>query len=505
MGNEPNNQNHEPDELKNKANGLESPLMEERRRAEEESSEVKLDKNVLREQLLPRGKAYRENLKQRKKRGAVWGRLYFAANVVAILALLALAYNIANSAFGYVIFENEVEPAALSTQPLEELDADGLGAILLENTAPRLRVIIRNRLSRVENSEYTSAPLSEVLRGRQFPDGAGDLTINDLEDQDYINILKDNLSVRTLRGIVVDEVVQPEIVESWSLMDSIFNRGEIEARFQERQAQAEETNLSLEFYSWLRPEFITDSVASSPTEAGLRTALLGSMWVILVTFVFAFPVGVGAALYLEEYATGDNWFERIIETNIRNLAGVPSIIYGMLGLAVFVRALGFITSGEFLGITDSNGRTVVSAGLTLGLLILPVIIINGQEAIRAVPSSIRQASYGLGATKWQTIWRQILPASIPGILTGVILSMSRAVGETAPLIVVGASTFIGIDPNGPFSKFTVVPIQIYQWTARPEAEFRNIAAAAIIVLLILLVLLNGTAILLRNRFSKFKV
>jgi phosphate transport system permease protein len=174
----------------------------------------------------------------------------------------------------------------------------------------------------------------------------------------------------------------------------------------------------------------------------------------------------------------------------------------MLGLAVFVRALGGFTSGAIFGVTDSNGRTVLSAALTMALLILPVIIINAQEALRAVPSSIREASFGVGATKWQTVRLQVLPAAMPGILTGVILSMSRAVGETAPLIVVGASTFIGIDPNGPFSKFTAVPIQIWQWTARPELEFKNAASAAIIVLLGLLLILNATAIILRQRLSK---
>jgi phosphate transport system permease protein len=229
--------------------------------------------------------------------------------------------------------------------------------------------------------------------------------------------------------------------------------------------------------------------------------LLGSFWIIGITAVTALVIGVGAAIYLEEYAR-DNWINRMIEINIRNLAAIPSVIYGMLGLAVFVRAFGYVTSGEFVGITDTNGRTAISAGLTLALLILPIIIVNAQEAIRAVPNSVREASYGLGATKRQTVFRQVFPAALPGILTGVILSMSRAVGETAPLLVVGASTFIGIDPNGPFSKFTVVPIQIYQWTSRPEQEFKNVAAAAIIALLVVMLLLNGSAIILRNRFSR---
>ena len=236
----------------------------------------------------------------------------------------------------------------------------------------------------------------------------------------------------------------------------------------------------------------------------MRTAILGSLWTIAITIAFAFPLGVGAAIYLEEYAT-DNRLNRIIQTNINNLAGVPSIIYGMLGLAVFVRLLGSLTSGQVFGLVDpttANGRTILSAGLTLGLLILPLLIINAQEAIKAVPGSLRQASFGLGATRWQTIWYHVLPNAMPGILTGTILAMSRAIGETAPLVVVGASTFITVDPSGPFSKFTTLPIQIYQWTARPQDEFRNIAAAAILVLLALLLTLNATAVILRNRFSK---
>ncbi len=170
-----------------------------------------------------------------------------------------------------------------------------------------------------------------------------------------------------------------------------------------------------------------------------------------------------------------------------------------------MRALEPLTSGTLFGLTDpttANGRTILSAGMTLGLLILPLIIINAQEAIRAVPSSLRQASYGLGATKWQTIWNHVLPNALPGILTGAILAISRAIGETAPLVVVGASTFITVDPDGPFSKFTTLPIQIYQWTARPQDVFRNLAAAAILVLLVLLLTLNASAVLLRNRYSR---
>ena len=258
--------------------------------------------------------------------------------------------------------------------------------------------------------------------------------------------------------------------------------------------------------SWLDAQFITSPQSSDVIRAGIRTAIFGSLWTILVAILFAFPIGVGGAIYLEEYAI-DTPLNRFIRTNIYNLSGVPSIIYGMLGLAIFVRLLNKFTSGAMFGVVDplnSNGRTILSAGMTLGLLILPMIIINAQEAIKAVPNSLRLASFGLGATRWQTIWHHVLPNALPGILTGAILSISRAFGETAPLVVVGASTFITLDPNGPFSKFTTLPIQIYQWTSRPQDEFRSIAAAAIIVLLILLLSLNTTAILLRNRFSRRK-
>ena len=229
------------------------------------------------------------------------------------------------------------------------------------------------------------------------------------------------------------------------------------------------------------------------------------MWVISITLIFAFPIATGAAIYLEEYAP-DTRLTRLIQTNINSLAGVPSIIYGILGLAIFVRFMQPLTSGAVFGLVDdpttANGRTILAAGLTLGLLIMPIIIINAQEAIKAVPNSLRNASYGLGATQWETIWSHVLPSALAGILTGTILAVSRAVGETAPLVVIGASTFILFDPEGPFSKFTTLPIQIFQWTARPQAEFRNLAAAASLALLVLLLALNAAAVLLRNRYSR---
>jgi phosphate transport system permease protein len=220
-----------------------------------------------------------------------------------------------------------------------------------------------------------------------------------------------------------------------------------------------------------------------------------------IAILFALPIGTGAAIYLQEYAT-KNFLNRIIQTNINNLAGVPSIVYGMLGLAIFVRAFEPFTSGSMFGVMDSNGRTILSAGLTMGTLVLPLVIINAQEAIKAVPDSLRQAAFGVGATRWQTTWHHVLPNALPGILTGSILAVSRAIGETAPLIIVGASTFISIDPDGPFSKFTALPIQIYQWTTRAQSEFHAIAASAIIVLLVMLLTLNATAVLLRNRVQR---
>jgi phosphate transport system permease protein len=240
--------------------------------------------------------------------------------------------------------------------------------------------------------------------------------------------------------------------------------------------------------------------------------LIGSVLILIIAMTFSVPVGVGASVYLEEYAkdtrlaqsTVVKWFNQFIETNIRNLAGVPSIIYGLLGLAIFARLLEPITSGKlFLGDAGGpNGRTILSAGLTLGVLILPVIIINAQEAVRAVPSSVREASYGLGATKWQTVSRQVLPAAVPGIMTGIILSLSRAIGETAPLIVIGAAVFLSKDPNSLFAPFTTLPITIYNWASQPQAQFQNAASAAIIVLLVLLLALNATAIIIRPRFSR---
>jgi len=234
----------------------------------------------------------------------------------------------------------------------------------------------------------------------------------------------------------------------------------------------------------------TEFPASSPDRAGARPAILGSMWVIGTTAVLTIPLGVAAAVHLEEFADKRHWFNRAIELNVQNLAAVPSIVYGLL-------ALSFLAA---LGVRDKN--IVIGGALALSLLILPVIVIATREAIRAVPDEIRQASLALGATQWQTVWRQVLPASVPGIATGSILALSRALGEAAPLLLLGALVFVSFDPNGLLSGFTTLPIQIFNWTGRPQEGFHELAAAASIILLALLLLMNGLAIFIRNRHQK---
>ncbi|WP_437191503.1 PstA family ABC transporter permease [Planctomicrobium sp. SH527] len=290
---------------------------------------------------------------------------------------------------------------------------------------------------------------------------------------------------------------------------------------------------------WIDWQFLTSfDSARFPAKAGMLSGILGTAWVIGLTIIFAVPIGIGAAIYLEEYAA-DNRLNRFIRLNLANLAGVPSIVYGILGLTVFVRMFGlfgpngwihqwtgwnlegFFWSehfGQYL-IPLPFGRVVISGALTLSLLILPIIIIASQEALRAIPSSLRHASLALGATRWQTIRHQTLPAAVPGIMTGVILAISRAIGETAPLVMLGAMTFVYFAPGNidsvtdvvqhpeglikaPFDTFTVMPIQIFNWVRQSKEEFKYVAAAGIAVLLAVLLVLNGLAILIRNRYSK---
>ena len=236
--------------------------------------------------------------------------------------------------------------------------------------------------------------------------------------------------------------------------------------------------------SW---DFVTSFPSRLAERAGVWPAVVGTIWVLVLTAAIAFPMGVGTAIWLEEYAP-NNRLRRLIQLNISNLAAVPSVVYGILGLAVFVRFFAF-------------GRSLLAGSATLALLILPVIIIAAQEAIRAVPPSIRFGAYALGATRWQVVRRQVLPQAFPGIMTGTILALSRAIGETAPLIVIGAVGYVAFLPEGPLDEFTVMPIQIYDWIGRPQAEFHELAASGIVVLLLILLGMNAIAILLRNRFQ----
>ena len=584
---------------------------------------------------MPKEADFFRRLELRHRRGR-FGRLFnYFSIAVAGLALVALFLNVANEAFGAIGVVNTIEPETLTAgRALADLNNDELATILAENVGGRLRVLIRDTISQVEIDQFTKATVGEIVGDDNVdPAIAGEL-LKAISVERQAELLAKYAEHATLRNLVLEEVVEQKVIASFTLSDAIFNFAAIKEAIEgpilnqylksERLDDAKVT--VIRFHSWLDSAFLTTPMSSAPALAGVRTALIGSIGLMAVVALVALPIGVGAAVYLEEYAQ-QGFVNRLIETNVRNLAGVPSIIYGMLGLAIFVRALAPFTSGmlfhynfdaptvetvveliatafdgeiSFDGkslVSDNdqidaptlgrvvdtflrfgtpsltmmgnssvielsnalaealdaavdvstaradedhdievrgdyyrfdvaddaavthdvfdelmkrlarinsfapNGRTLVSAGLTLALLILPIIIINAQEAIRAVPYTIREASYGLGATRWQTIWRQVLPAALPGIMTGTILSVSRAVGETAPLIVVGAATFLVTDPTSPFSQFTAMPIQIYQWTARPQGQFADIAAAAIIVLLALMLTLNAAAIFLRNRYS----
>lgn len=238
---------------------------------------------------------------------------------------------------------------------------------------------------------------------------------------------------------------------------------------------------------WLSWHFITDYASRRSAEAGIRAALLGTVWLMVLTAALTVPVGIGAAIYLEEYAP-KNWLTRLIGINISNLAGVPSIVYGLLGLALFVQWMDL-------------GRSLLAAALTLSLLVLPIVILASREAIRAVPGTHREAAFALGATQWEVVKGVVMPSALPGMLTGVILAMSRAIGEAAPILAISALVFVSFDPTSPLDRFTVLPVQIFNWVARPQGDFRGLAAAGIIVLLIILLSMNSIAIFLRNRYQ----
>ena len=286
-------------------------------------------------------------------------------------------------------------------------------------------------------------------------------------------------------------------------------------------------DLAVEGHEWLRPELFTKYHSRKPEQAGMKSAIVGSLIVMSLTGLFSFPLGIGAAIYLEEYAR-KNWLTSFINININNLAGVPSIVYGMLGLAVFGRMFGLFSSDSWLvrllNLKVNEGtlsglqfnlfgiswleiqlpfhKSLLAGALTMTMLILPVVIVSSREAIRSVPYTIREAAFGLGATKWQVVSKQVIPIAMPGIITGIILSLSRAIGETAPLIIMGAFTYVPFLPKSIWDQFTVMPIQIYNWITLPQTEFRvNLAAAGILVFLAILLTFNAVAVLLRKKLE----
>jgi phosphate transport system permease protein len=406
---------------------------------------------------------FRPNMAGRKVRAATWNTVFLVATMVAVLALVTLVITLVDNCFGAVILQDAVALSDISPagKPLESMTTEEL----------------HGALQAAQDQDLVSPGRVAILE-QEKP-----LATRDAAD---------------LRYVLTHEVLQPTVEHAWGLTDTLFKGNEIKELKDQKYPDGQ-----LVFRSWITPEFLGHAQSRDVLLTGIRTAIVGSLWIILLAVVFALPVGVGAAVWLEEYA-GNTRLNRFIQTNIYNLAGVPSIIYGMLGLSLFVRGLEGLTSGAWFGVEGVNGRTVLSAGLTLGLLILPIIIINTQEALKAIPQSLRWSSYGVGATRWQTIWHHVLPAAGDRILTGTVFGVSRALGETAPLVVVGASAVLTLDPSGLFSKFTTLPMQVYTLSQQPQEEFRHLASAAIVVLLVVLLGLNSVAIVLRGRIMKSK-
>lgn len=444
---------------------------------------------------------YQGLLGRRTRRARIFQMACLLALTIAVLALATLIYTIINDSFGLVAVVNENDPEDVvaglgydpSTVTLADLEYDELVGLLegaissgVGRRLEREQRFYEDRLVFESNEVWM-----EICGGDEPPTGctAG--------PRDHPNVY----------ALVQERVVVPDIIAAYELVPSLLDPegfdDEVAAGFESgRFGDYTVDQASIEWRNWFSLNFLRSPASATPEIAGIRTAILGSAWLVVITVAFAVPVGVGAAIYLVEFAKPSR-LNDLIQTNINNLAGVPSIIYGMLGLAVLVRVLEPITSGSLFGYDGAdNGRTILSAGVTLGLLTLPVVIISAQEALKAVPDSLRAAGMALGATRWQTVRSQILPVALPGILTGTILAIARAIGETAPLILVGAASFITADPSGPFSKFTALPIQIFQWTSFPQEEFQKLAAAASIALLLLLLTLNAAAVILRNRYSR---
>ncbi|MCL6511670.1 MAG: phosphate ABC transporter permease PstA [Anaerolineae bacterium] len=456
------------------------------------------------------------SVRRRQRIGAIGQAGLFLSLVIALVALIVLLLDVVNKIGGMAVYGYRVDPLTIVPSiPLEELSQEELLQIARDFIPAERLDELPDELGMTLEELTTDDLIGVIYNEVPNPETITARPLDTLADQELVEVLDNNItdarfnqlnaekpfesrSREELIELIEEEVLLESVVKTWPLLASLFNRQAIE-----EEIQANYPGSEYGFHWWLTPEFIISDLTTRPETTGVRTAIIGSVLVIFFTILFAVPVGIAAGIYLEEFA-GKSRINTLIQTNIYNLSGVPSIIYGMLGLAIFVRALSEFTSGAAFGIPDPppNGRTVISAALTMGLLILPLIIINTQEAIRAVPQSLRDGSLALGATKWQTVRHHVLPVAMPSILTGIILGISRAVGETAPLIVVGAAAFVTTDPSGLFSTFTVLPTQIYTWAKLPFDTFRNISAAAIVVLLVVVILFNLTAIIMRNRLRK---
>ena len=452
--------------------------------------------------MFPTEDEYQGLLSKRTRRARAVQTTFLLMLTIAVVGLLILLYTIIDDSFGLVAVVNLNEPedvvAAYGYDPevtvLEDLNKEQLVEVLAGTVSSGVgrRLEREQRFFEDRLVFETQEAWVELCASDDAPSGCGGGV----------------RSKSDVLGLVEERVIQPDIVSVAGLTNSILDpdgfKDSVETAFADNPSRFGDytyDQVRYQWRAWFSWKFVTSPASDRPEIAGVRTAVLGSIWLVIITVLFAVPVGVGAAIYLEEFAKPTR-INDLIQTNINNLAGVPSIIYGMLGLAILVRVLEPFTSGSLFGEGAPNGRTIMSAGLTLGLLTLPVVIISSQEAIRAVPNSLRQAGMGLGATKWQTVRSQVLPVAIPGILTGTILAVARAIGETAPLILVGAASFITVSPSGPFSQFTALPIQIFQWTSFPQEEWRHLAAAASLVLLVLLLTLNAAAVIMRNRYSR---
>jgi phosphate transport system permease protein len=389
------------------------------------------------------------NYAARKRRSDWFARLTFAPVVIALLVLLILTFDVISDTWSWQV----VTPA-------------GSGKTFAFSEGLNTNALIRKELgARGQSAEEITAFFADPEELRKFR----------LRNRVQLMWQTDQGPMRwTVVGL------RDELDENYTLLQGWRNHNRIKGELQEGQR--------LYLNPWLDASFFQYNASRSPMMSGLRGAILGSLWVIFFVTLFVIPVGTGAAIYLEEYAA-KNRFSRFLEVNIRNLAGVPSIVYGVLGLYLFVRFFNL-------------GPTILAAALTLGLLVLPIVVIAAREAIRAVPDSLRQASYGLGASKWQTVSKVVLPSAAPGIATGVLLAIARAIGETAPLLLVGAAAFVPFDPTGPLSEYTVVPVQIYSWISENDPEFKNVAAAAILVLLMFMLAFNLLILQVRRRFAK---